>query len=319
MDMIARARTHLPLLVGLSALGVALSSFAGCNLAVESDPIPPATSPSVDDAGPAPETPAPVDAGTLDPTEDAGSDACAEGACAPVAFCSTRGDSAFCDDFDGPDALMPGKTKWDFLEPATPAVVTLSTERSASAPVSLLTAVIDADTPGAKFAKTLGKANLVKATWEYDVYFDDIGQRDGFFLDDFQFMGNDEYGFRLVMFTEDDGAGVRELKVEHNRPGDLGGYVIEPPLASGTVELGKWHHFKQTVAFSFAASDEETDTAEFSLWIDGKTTPVFEKTYPAPTRAQVTFARFAGMPFIFNKGNSAGLRIYWDNHTVELE
>lgn len=313
---------RVPSFVVLGALAAtsAVLSIAGCSISTKESNDPNVGPESNHDAG-VTETP-PVEVQGPTTTEDAGAttpDACADGGCnppppPPAPFCSTRGVTAFCDDFDADDALMPGKTKWDFLEPSTQPVLTLSPV-AANGPNGLLTRIIDATTPGAKFAKTIGKANLVEATWEYDVNFEHVGEKDGFFLDDFQFMGNDEYGWRLVMFAKDDATGtINELKVEHNRPGALGNYVIEPPLTAGTVQNGKWHHFKQSVKFTFA---EGGNTADYKLEIDAA--QAFAKTYPAPARADVAFARFAGMPFVFNKGNSSGLKIHWDNQVLDLK
>ena len=263
------------------------------------------------------------------PTTDAGTDAkqetdaCADGGCGEPSGCAAHPQAAFCDDFDSPDALTPNKTKWDFVEPTEQPVATLSTVRAVSTPNSLLSRVIDKDTPGAKFAKTVTKAGFTEVTWAYDIYLDKVGTEDGFFLDDFQFSdaaGPDTFGFRLVMFAKE--SLIDQLKVEHNRDANGGNYVIEDPLAAGTVELGKWHHFEQTVKFTFATADGGDGAADkvlYSLKIDGAATPAFQKEYPGITREQATFARIAGMPLVFNKERSAGLAIHWDNHLLEMK
>ncbi|MBX3221179.1 MAG: hypothetical protein KF795_11715 [Labilithrix sp.] len=257
----------------------------------------------------------PIDSGT----DAAPDDACADGGCVAPNGCAAFPEASFCDDFDRADALTAGKTRWDFIEPSEQPVATLSSAHAVSAPSSLLSRVIDRDTPGAKFAKTVTKANFEEVTWAYDVYFDSIGQEDGFFLDDFQFSdaaGPDTFGFRLVMFAQ--AGAIRELKVEHNRQANGGPYVIEPALAAGAVELGKWHHFEQTVKFTFA-DDPAGDKAQYTLRIDGAATPAFQAEYPGARREQVAFARIAGLPLVFNKERSAGLAIHWDNHVLELK
>lgn len=267
-----------------------------------------------------------ADGGAVEPS-DAGADAspeedaCADESCnVPPTGCKAFPEAAFCDDFDSADALMPTKTKWDFIEPTEQPVATLSTVRAVSAPHSLLSRVIDGTTPGAKFAKTVTKANFTEVTWSYDVYFDSIGAEDGFFLDDFQFTdaaGPDSFGFRLVMFAQ--GTAIKELKVEHNQQVTGGDYIIEPALPAGAVALGKWHHFEQKVKFTFESADPAQNKAEYTLRIDGATTPAFQKVYPGATRDQIAFARIAGMPLVFNKERSAGLAIHWDNHVLELK
>lgn len=268
---------------------------------------------------------------TVETPVDAGSDSstskpdAADGSIVTLQGCALRPEAAFCDDFDNADALKPGKTKWDFIEPTDQPVATLSPLQKVSAPNSLLSRIIDGTTPGAKFAKTVTKAGFKEATWDYDVFFENIGTTDGFFLDDFQFSdsaGPDAFGFRLVMFAN--AGAIGELKVEHNQQATGGPYLIEPAFAAGTVSLGKWHHFKQTVKFGFGVADAGADggagdTAEYSITIDGSATPTFTKKYVGPTRAQATFARAAGMPLVFNKANSTGLKIYWDNHAIELK
>lgn len=320
--MINSFRTRSPrLALGVTALG-ALALAAGCfdEVGGSSNNIePPITAAPESDAGgePTPPEPPEPDAGA-----DAGEtpDACADEECAAPTGCAARPEAAFCDDFDDPDALTPNKTKWDFLEPTDQPVLTLSTAQAVSAPASLLSRVVDKDSPGAKFAKTVTKADFTEVTWEYDVFFASVGTEDGFFLDDFQFSdaaGPDSFGFRLVMFAE--AGDIRELKVEHN-PFAIGGdYVIEPPLPAGSVTLGKWHRFEQKITFSFApeGDPDAEDRVEYSLRIDGELR--FEKQYPGLSRQQAAFARIAGMPLIFNKERSTGLEIYWDNHVLEMK
>lgn len=308
------------------ALGVA----AGCSDStspLEPGGDPPATTvPGKDSSAPQVDSgDAPVDAAadTGEPT-DGGADTGVI-----LTGCAARPEAAFCDDFDDADALKPGKTKWDFIEPTDQPVATLSTVQKVSAPSSLLSRIIDGTTPGAKFAKTVTKAGFKEASWEYDVFFENVGTTDGYFLDDFQFSdsaGPDAFGYRLVMFAN--AGAIGELKVEHNQPATGGPYVIEPALAAGKVVLGKWHHFKQTVKFDFASGDAGAsdagdagagDRVTYSLWIDEGAAPAFQKSYAGPTRQQATFARIAGMPLVFNKANSAGLKIYWDNHVLELK
>ncbi|MBX3259944.1 MAG: hypothetical protein KF782_09655 [Labilithrix sp.] len=304
----------------LSAVAVA----AGCaddadTLLTNPDPSP---GTPVVDGGPGPDdedaAPDPDDAGADAGRDD---DACADGGCVAPNGCAAFPEASFCDDFDRADALTAGKTRWDFIEPTDQPVATLSSARAVSAPSSLLSRVIDRDTPGAKFAKTVTKANFTEVTWSYDVYLDSIGNEDGFFLDDFQFSdaaGPDTFGFRLVMFAQ--AGAINELKVEHNRQVNGGSYVIEPALAAGTVELGKWHHFEQTVKFTFASGEDAGgDAVEYTLRIDGAAAPVFQAEYPGATREQVAFARIAGLPLVFNKERSAGLAIHWDNHVLELK
>lgn len=263
----------------------------------------------------------PTDAGTDSTTSEPDA---ADGSIVTLQGCALRPEAAFCDDFDNADALKPGKTKWDFIEPTDQPVATLSPLQKVSAPSSLLSRIIDGTTPGAKFAKTVTKAGFTETTWDYDVFFENIGTSDGFFLDDFQFSdsaGPDAFGFRLVMFAS--AGAIGELKVEHNQQATGGPYIVERALAAGTVALGKWHHFKQNVKFAFAAADggadAGADTATYTLTIDGSATTAFTRRYVGLTRAQATFARVAGMPLVFNKANSTGLKIYWDNHAIELK
>lgn len=328
-----RARARASRFAVVSSLACAVGIVVGCSVDSSSPlhggggptttPMPAADSGHGSDSS-SPE--APVDAAAPSPQ----SDACADGGCAPPSGCAAHAGAAFCDDFDRADALTPGKTRWDFIEPTDQPVATLSTVQKVSAPSSLLSRVIDGTTPGAKFAKTVTKAGFTKATWEYDVFLENIGTTDGFFLDDFQFTdaaGPDTFGFRLVMFSK---GGVVDLaRVEHNQQVTGGPYVIEPGLAVGAVTLGKWHHLKQSVKFDFATADAgaadagDAGTAnggvEYTLWIDDAPAPAFQKKYAAPTRQQTAFARIAGMPLVFNKANSAGLKIYWDNHVVDLQ
>lgn len=260
---------------------------------------------------------------TIDASRD--EDACSDGGCSlPKTGCAAFSSASFCDDFDNADALTPNKTKWDFIEPTDQPVATLSTVRAVSAPNSLLSRVIDKDTPGAKFAKTITKSGFTEVTWSYDVYLDSIGTEDGFFLDDFQFSDavvTDSFGFRLVMFAA---AGqIKEFKVEHNQPANGGDYTIEPAFPAGTVTLGQWHHVQQSVKFSFGTSSGgdagATNKVTYTLRIDESTTPVLQKEYVGITREQAAFARMAGMPLVFNKEKSAGLKIHWDNHVVEMK
>ncbi|AKV02010.1 hypothetical protein AKJ09_08673 [Labilithrix luteola] len=270
------------------------------------------------DAGDASVTDAAADAADS-ATEDP--DACADGGCEPKTGCAAIPGAAFCDDFDKDDALDSGKTKWDFLEPTSQPVLALSKARAVSQPNSLQSQIIDGTTPGAKFAKTVQKADFTEATWSYDVFFENVGTTDGYFLDDFQFTdaaGPDTFGFRVVMFA--DNASIGQFKIEHNQTANGGDYVIEDPMPAGTVLLGKWHHIEQTAKFAFAntaADASSTDTVQFTLSVDGNV--AFQKSYPGITRAQATFARIAGMPLVFNKANSAGLKIFWDNHAVVLK
>lgn len=260
----------------------------------------------------------PTDGGT-----DAASngDACADGGCAPASGCELFPNASFCDDFDNADALTTGKSKWDFLEPTEQPVLTLSTDKAVSAPNALLTRVIDGDTPGAKFAKTVTKANFTEVTWAYDVYFESIGSEDGFFLDDFQFSdaaGADTFGFRLVMFAR--AGAIDALKVEHNQNIISSDYIIEPSLPAEAVALGRWHHFEQTVKFTFdPEGDAGAHKVEYTLRIDEAATPTFQKEYPSGSREQIAFARVAGMPLVFRKDLSAGLKIHWDNHVLDLK
>jgi hypothetical protein len=301
----------------------AIAVAGGCSSSSDDDS--PTPTPGVDSSAPrADSSPTPFDS-SVPPEDAAPSDASVEDAAdaAPLQGCAAHATSAFCDDFDSPNALKPGSTKWDFLEPTDQPVATLSTAQKVSAPSSLLSRIIDGTTPGAKFAKTITKAGFKEATWEYDVFLENIGTTDGFFLDDFQFSdsgGPDSFGFRLVAFAN---AGALDfIRVEHNAGANGGPYVLEPNLAAGTVTLGAWHHFKQDVKFEFAgadAGDGGADSVTYTLTIDNGSTPAFTKKYAGVTRAQATFARFAGMPLVFNKGNSAGLKIYWDNHVTELK
>lgn len=233
-----------------------------------------------------------------------------------AAFCADKGGWAFCDDFDSVDALMPGKTKWDFLEGATPPVLKLSSARAVSKPSSLL-----ADFPGEpaaaglRFAKTIASTTFTRAQWEFDVYFDALPNDVGFFLTDYQFSddgGADRFGFRFVVFS--DGAGnFKEGRIEHNRPAVGMGDVFEPFLPTGTITDKKWVHFKMESKFTFGAANE----VAFKLWIDGAATPSVDKTYEAPPRDKVNLVRMAGLPFLFQK--KAGHKIHWDNVTLRVE
>lgn len=230
--------------------------------------------------------------------------------------CALTPNADFCDDFDSADALTAGKTKWDFIEPTDQPVATLSSERAVSAPSSLLSRIIDGSTPGAKFAKTITKSNFTEATWDYDVYFENPGQNDGYFLDDFQFAEGDAFGFRIVAFAKD--GAVDFARVEHNADAIRGPYDLGDHLPEGTITLGKWLHFTQNVKFEFA---EDAGTAgnkvSYSLSVDG--TQVWTKDYAGVTRAQAAFARIAGLALVFRKDLSAGLKINWDNQVLVLK
>jgi hypothetical protein len=240
----------------------------------------------------------------------------------PPTGCALYPNANFCDDFDNADALTAGKTKWDFIEPTDQPVATLVSDRAVSKPSSLLSRIIDGTTPGAKFAKTITKSGFTEVTWDYDVYLESIGGSDGFFLDDFQFTdatGTDSYGFRLVMFAKDNG--LDYLRVEHNGDAAVRGeYDVEDKLPDGTVALGKWMHFTQNVKFTFATSDAgdaSRNKATYTLSVDG--TQAFSKEYVGLARSQATFARIAGLAYVFNKTNSAGLKINWDNEALALK
>lgn len=322
--MIHSLRAHAPRLTLVSLLSAAVAVASGCAEDADSLLTNPDDSPNAPaaDGGARPDdddaAAEPGDAGADTGREE---DACADGGCVAPNGCAAFAEAAFCDDFDRADALTPGKSRWDFIEPTDQPVATLSSARAVSAPSSLLSRIIDRDTPGAKFAKTVTKANFTEVTWGYDVYLDSIGNEDGFFLDDFQFSdaaGPDTFGFRLVMFAQ--AGAIRELKVEHNRQVNGGAYVIEPALPAGAVELGKWHHFEQTVKFTFSSGEDAGgDKVEYTLRIDGAATPAFQAEYAGATRQQVAFARIAGLPLVFNKELSAGLAIHWDNHVLELK
>lgn len=327
MNQLLRARGFL--VFGSSVL-CALAVAVGCSDITPSPAGSTTLLPSPDGSAATPG----VDASDPVPTaEDAGVDAQevtdASDAAVALKGCAARPTASFCDDFDSPDALTAGKTKWDFIEPTDQPVATLSTVQKVSAPSSLLSRIIDGTTPGAKFAKTITKAGFTEAKWEYDVFFDKIGTTDGFFVDDLQFSdsgGPDSYGFRLVMFSN--AGAIGDLRVEHNAGANGGPYVIEPGVTAGTVALGQWHHFTQTVKFTFASADAgagdagdagAADAVEYSLTVDDSATPAFKKKYAGITRQQAAFTRIAGMPLVFNKANSAGLAIYWDNHVVDLK
>ena len=320
--MISRLRGRVLGLLFLSTSAGALAATAGgCSsddATAQPRPVVDSAVPAVDSSvAPQVDANEPVDAATDTTTADAADSS------VPLQGCAGHATSAFCDDFDSVDALKPGKTKWDFVEPTDQPVATLSGVQKVSTPSSLLSRIIDGTTPGAKFAKTITKAGFKEATWEYDVFLENIGTTDGFFLDDFQFSdsgGPDSFGFRLVAFAA---AGALDfIRVEHNDGANRGPYVIEPNVTAGTVTLGAWHHFKQNVKFDFATADggdAGADSVTYSLTVDDAATPTFTKKYAGITRAQATFARFAGMPLVFNKGNSAGLKIYWDNHVAEIK
>lgn len=313
----SRHRFFVPRLA--SAASLALVIAAGC-----SDDTSPATNESTthsgnDGAG-----------GTSTPGSSTATDAGAEASlpttskdtgAPPPTGCGLYPDADFCDDFDSADALTAGKTKWDFLEPTDQPVLGLATDRAVSAPSSLLSRIVDGTTPGAKFAKTITKSGFTKVRWDYDIYLDAIGTTDGFFLDDFQFsdaVGADTWGFRLVMFAKE--SGLDFVRVEHNADAAGGPYVLEDALPAGTVALGKWMHFTQEVDFTFAsgdAGDAGANTAVYTLSIDGA--QAFAKTYAGLTRERAAFARIAGLAYVFNKANSAGLAIHWDNQALALK
>lgn len=314
------------------ALTFAIGAAVGCTESTPT-PIPPpsdtdedaSTEPdaSDDDASP-PAEDGGADANTGDasledasPDPDAATDTDADAA-APTG-CAAEVGADFCDDFDDEDAFTAGVTKWDFVETGNPAPVSTSLERSVSQPRSALTQIFDGSTPGAKFAKTTTKAGFTEATWDYDIFLENIGNGGGFFLDDFQFTddgGPDRFGFRLVILS--DAGAIGTFRVEHN--GDAAGtpYVIEPNLPDGTIELGKWHHLQQTVKFSFADADGGTDGVEYALYVDHQKAPTFTQTYSGITREKAAFVRFASLAYVFDKGASAGLKIHWDNSAVRI-
>lgn len=314
------------------ALTFAIGAAVGCT---ESTPTPiPPPSDTDEDASTEPDA---SDDGASPPGEDGGADANTGDASLedaspdPDAATDTDADAAaptgcaaevgadFCDDFDDEDAFTAGVTKWDFVETGNPAPVSTSLERSVSQPRSALTQIFDGSTPGAKFAKTTTKAGFTEATWDYDIFLENIGNGGGFFLDDFQFTddgGPDRFGFRLVILS--DAGAIGTFRVEHN--GDAAGtpYVIEPNLPDGTIELGKWHHLQQTVKFSFADADGGTDGVEYALYVDHQKAPTFTQTYSGITREKAAFVRFASLAYVFDKGASAGLKIHWDNSAVRI-
>lgn len=306
----------------LSSCACALAFAGGCSSDDDASDGRPAADSSV----------APVDANSpqvdsSQPITDSSVEDAADASDATAATgCGAHPTAAFCDDFDSPDALTEGKTKWDIIErSATQPLVTLSTTQAVSTPNSILTQIIDGTTPGARFVKTITKAGFVESTWDYDIYLDNVGQSDGFFLDDFQFAENDTFGFRLVTFAKPGGAGLDFVRVEHNHQALGGGDDIEGNIADGVITTGKWHHFTQNVKFKFASTDAGdggdagASTVTYTLTVDGASTPAFTKTYPGISRTQASFTRFAGLPYVFNKGNSAGLKIYWDNHVTDLK
>lgn len=309
-----------------------VSSLALCAMAV-------AVGCDDDDADTPPTTTIPADGGKKDGSpavyedgaveEDAGKDATivtdakAEAEAAAPQGCAAFPGADFCDDFDTAGALTAGTTKWDFIEPSTTEqpVLTLSTGRAISAPNSLLSQIINAQSPGAQFNKKVTKASFTEATWEYDIYLESIGTGQGFLLDDFQFAANDEFGFRILPFAE--GGAIKEIKVEHNR-GLTGGGTDANVLSGDAIQLGKWHHFKQTVAFVFATdggvtADGGAPSVTYTLTIDRAASPTLEKTYAGAPRASITFAKIAGIPFAWDKGATAGLKINWDNHVLGLK
>lgn len=313
------------------AFTFAIGAAAGCS---ESTPAPMTSPPGADE-----DASAEPDAGGEDASapssEDAGDDATLGDASAEDASpdpdadadpgtdartgCAAEEDADFCDDFDDEDAFAPGTTKWDFVETGDPAPVTTSTERSASLPRSALTRIFDGATPGAKFAKTTTKADFTEVTWDYDVYLANIGDGGGFFLDDLQFTddgGPDRFGFRLVILSN--GGAIGAFRVEHNGEAAGTAYVIEPNLPDGTVELGRWHHLRQTVKFTFADGDAGADGVAYALYVDHQKAPAFTRTYSGISRETAAFVRFASLAYVFDKGASAGLEIHWDNSAVRI-
>lgn len=316
MNRLLRARAFR-IAASSIALG-ALAAATGCDEESNNDNAAPSAQTSTKDAG--------KDTSTT-PTEDAATakDAAADtstpdsstepDAAPPPQGCAAHATATFCDDFDSEGALTVGTTKWEFIEQSEQPLVTLSSTRAISAPKSLLTQIIDGTSPGAKFAKTLTKANFTEVTWDYDIYLDSVGTGAGFFLDDFQFTDDDRFGFRLVILADNSAIGT--FRVEHNHP-ILGGGDNFEPVTPGTVQLGKWHHFKQAVKFDFTTNPAEP-TVSYAFYIDEASTPAIEKTYASGSRAQIKFARFAGMPFAWDKAASAGLKIHWDNQVLELK
>ena len=317
MNRLLRARAFR-IAASTIALG-ALAVATGCDDDAEDSTTPPTKTIPKDDGKAPSTTTRVVDAGTgtaTDAAKDAEKkDVAVEAEAAAPQGCAAHATAAFCDDFDNAGALTAGTTKWEFIEQSEQPVVTLSTARAISTPNSLLTQIIDGTSPGAKFAKTLTKANFTEVTWDYDIYLDSVGTGAGFFLDDLQFADGDTFGFRLVVLADQGEIGT--FRVEHNHP-ILGGGDDFEPVSAGTVQLGKWHHFTQSAKFEFS-TDGGASTVKYSLHVDEEPTPAIEKTYPSATRAQIAFARFAGMPFVFDKAASAGLKIHWDNHVLEMK
>lgn len=317
MNRLLRARA-LRISAGAIALS-ALAAAAGCDQTEDVGGDPSAETNTPDSGKDSSTTPPRQDAGTGTTTDAAqtadASDAAVEAEAAAPQGCALHTTASFCDDFDNAGALTVGTTKWEFIEQSEQPVVTLSTTRAVSTPNALLTQIIDGTSPGAKFAKTLTKANFTEVTWDYDIYLESVGTGAGFFLDDLQFAEGDAFGFRLVILAEDGAIGT--FRVEHNHP-ILGGNDDFEPAAEGTVQLGKWHHFTQTTKFTFG-SDGGASMVAYSLTVDGATTPAIQKTYRTGTRDQIAFARFAGMPFVFDKAASAGLKIYWDNQVFDIK
>lgn len=251
--------------------------------------------------------------GSTDATVDTGTDSAVPTGCAAFP------NADFCDDFDNAGAITTGTTKWDFLEDhSTQPVLALSTAQAVSAPNSLLTQIIDGSSPGAQFNKNLTKANLSDITWDYDVFVESAGNSDGFFLDDLQFTTNNDFGFRLVLFSAGaaDAGSTGDFRVEHNgdKVGDA--YDIEPNFPADTLKIGQWSHFTQNAKFTFAG-DAGTDSVQYTLSIDG--TQVFQKSYKGLARADLSMAHVAGMALVFNKDHSAGTKIYWDNQVVTIK
>src|SRR5690349_18962590 len=115
-------RTYAPRLLLASVALSVLAIAGGCT--EDSDPVVPDdqdTPNTKPDSGRKPTTDAEVPSNTTDAGTDAkkDEDACADGGCEPTKQgCALFPEAAFCDDFDNPEALTPGKTKWDHIEPS---------------------------------------------------------------------------------------------------------------------------------------------------------------------------------------------------------
>lgn len=286
--------------------------------APETDPTPDATA---EETTPDAEPLADAAPETTDAAPETAADVAPEAVAPPKGFCESQSGVAFCDDFDTPNALTPGSTKWDFLEPVTPPVLTLSTVQAVSKPNALL-----ADFPGEptavglRFAKTLPKADLTEAEWEFDLRFEALPADIGFFLTDFQFSddgGVDRFGYRLVVFSNGEGK-VNDVRVEHNRHISGAPDVLEPFFPQGTFKDQTWQNVKMNASFRFAGEGSATkDEVRFRLWLDRGATPIFDQTYDGAPRSKITLARIAGLPFLFQK--KAGHKLYWDNVAVRTK